>query len=124
MADSVLACPPARHHLEPQGGRTVKIALLGGTGRQGKGLALRFALAGHEIWVGSRTQEKADEAVAGMNEILAGRATIQPAANADAASQADIVFLTVPHPHELPTVESLKAELSGKVLRLLHEVPQ
>lgn len=94
----------------------MKIALLGGTGRQGKGLALRFALAGHEVWVGSRTQEKANEAVTGMNDILAGRATIQPAANAEAASQADIVFLTVPHPHELPTVEGLKAELSGKVL--------
>jgi len=94
----------------------MKIALLGGTGRQGNGLALRFALAGHDIWVGSRTQEKAETVVGEMNELLAGRATIRPAANEAAAAQAEVVFLTVPHPHEQPTVEGLKRALVGKVL--------
>jgi len=94
----------------------MNIAILGGTGRQGKGLAMRFALAGHAVWVGSRTQQKADTAVAQMNETLAGKAQLQAADNATAARQAEVVFLTVPHPHELPTVEALKTVLKGKVL--------
>lgn len=94
----------------------MEIAILGGTGRQGKGLAMRFALQGHTVWVGSRTQEKAQEAAAQMNEKLPGHAQVQAANNATAARNAQVVFLTVPHPHELPTVEALKDILAGKVL--------
>lgn len=94
----------------------MKIAVLGGTGRQGKGLAMRFALIGHDVWVGSRTEEKAKDAVTAMNEQLGTPVSLHAADNALAARQADIVFLTVPHPHEVPTVENLKASLLGKIL--------
>ncbi len=94
----------------------MKIAILGGTGRQGKGLAMRFALAGHDVLVGSRTQEKAEEATSEMNETMAGKATVNPAENGAAAEAAEIVFLTIPHPHEYATVEALKSSLTGKII--------
>lgn len=94
----------------------MNIAVLGGTGNQGKGLAMRFALAGHQVWVGSRTREKAQEAVAQMQAELDRPVALRAGDNAEASRQADIVFLTVPHPHELPTVNALKGQLNGKIL--------
>ncbi len=94
----------------------MKIAVLGGTGRQGKGLAMRLSRAGHQVWVGSRTVEKAQTAVDSMNEALGGESGITPAENAEAARQSEVVFLTVPHPHEYSTVEALKDVLKGKTL--------
>jgi len=94
----------------------MKIAVLGGTGRQGKGLAMRLSRAGHQVWVGSRTAEKARTAVDAMDEAMGGASGITPAENAEAARQAEVVFLTVPHPHEYGTVEALKDVLKGKTL--------
>ena len=94
----------------------MKIAVLGGTGNQGKGLAMRFALAGHQVWVGSRTREKAQEAVVEMKAELNRPVELHAGDNAEAAGHAEIVFLTVPHPHELPTVSALKGQLNGKIL--------
>lgn len=96
------------------------IAILGGTGALGGGLALRWSKAGHEILIGSRDQAKAVEAV----ESLRGEAQKQGAAepnlraldNRSAAAQADIVVLTVPFSHQLATLEAVKPELVGKIL--------
>lgn len=91
------------------------IAILGGTGDLGTGLAIRWAKAGHEIIIGSRTQDKADAAVAELKKIspkTAARAMVNP----DAAAAGDIVVLTVPFEHQLSTLESVKAGLAGKIL--------
>lgn len=91
------------------------IAILGGTGDLGTGLAIRWAKAGHEIVIGSRTQEKADAAVAELRKIspsTSARAMVNPAA----AAAGEIVVLTVPFEHQLSTLESVRAGLEGKIL--------
>ncbi len=91
------------------------IAILGGTGDLGTGLAIRWAKAGHEIIIGSRTQDKADAAVAELKKIspkTAARAMVNP----DAAAAGDIVVLTVPFEHQLSTLGSVKTGLAGKIL--------
>lgn len=94
----------------------MKLAVLGGTGRQGRGLAMRLALQGHTVWVGSRTPEKAERAVETMRARLPREVALQPADNASAAQAAEVVFLTVPHPHEYDTVAALRERLLGKIL--------
>jgi len=91
------------------------IAILGGTGDLGTGLAIRWAKAGHSIIIGSRTQEKADAAVAALKAIspsTPARAMVNPAA----ASAGDIVVLTVPFEHQLSTLDSVREGLKGKIL--------
>ena len=91
------------------------IAVLGGTGKEGGGLALRWAHKGHKVIVGSRTAERAQEAAAVMNDTL-GRQTVSGAANPDAAAQADIVVLAVPYAAQQSTVKEIAAALAGKIL--------
>jgi len=73
----------------------MKIAILGGTGRQGPGLALRWALAGEEVIIGSRSQERAEKTASELNAEL-GDARIRGMENPQAAEAAEIVVLTVP----------------------------
>lgn len=91
------------------------IAILGGTGDLGTGLAIRWAKAGHEIVIGSRTQQKADAAVAELKKI-SPQTKARAMENAAAAAAGDIVVLTVPFEHQLPTLESVRAGLAGKIL--------
>ena len=97
-----------------------KIAILGGTGSLGGGLARRWSKAGHQIYIGSRSQEKADQALAELLKVMEDRnetiANVYAKDNATAAAEADIVVLTVPFSHQLTTLESVKAELQGKIL--------
>jgi NADPH-dependent F420 reductase len=72
-----------------------RIGLLGGTGIEGRGLALRFAQAGAEVILGSRSRERA-AAVAGELNRRLGREAIQPAENREMLGDCDLVFLTVP----------------------------
>ena len=91
------------------------IAILGGTGDLGTGLAIRWSKAGYKIVIGSRTLAKAQAAVADLENI----SPTTPASameNADAASAGDIVVLTVPAEHQKSTLESVKSGLSGKIL--------
>ena len=96
------------------------LAILGGTGDLGTGLARRWAQAGYQVIIGSRTVEKAEAAVADLREVMAdrgvGEVTVQAMANADAASAADIVTLTVPFSHQASTLESVRSALQGKIL--------
>ena len=73
----------------------LRIGLLGGTGIEGRGLALRFAHAGAQVIVGSRARERAAAVVQELNQRL-GRESIQPAENREMLSQSDLVLLTVP----------------------------
>ena len=112
-----------------------RIAIVGGTGPEGRGLALRLAMAGHEVVIGSRDAGRAAAAAAGL---LEGRESVVPAlqrarragtsspqgrelpisgaANADAVNSADVVLLAVPFEGLRPTAESLREQLVGKLV--------
>ncbi len=93
----------------------MRIALVGGTGDQGFGLALRFAAAGHEVVIGSREEERALKAAEKAREILSehgyGDATVEGRENEEAVSDADVVFLTVPFFAVIETVKGLRDSL-------------
>lgn len=91
------------------------IAVVGGTGAEGSGLAIRWANAGHKVIIGSRDGAKAQAAADELNAIL-GKALVMGKNSSDAASEADIVVLTVPFAAQISTAESLKEVLAGKVL--------
>lgn len=91
------------------------IAVLGGTGQEGGGLALRWARAGHHVILGSRDAAKAVAAAAGMKAKLGG-AQVTGDANVSAAAAADIVVLTVPFAAQRATVEEVCGALAGKIL--------
>ena len=92
-----------------------RIAILGGTGDEGSGLAHRWAYAGYNVIIGSRSAEKAQEAAARLNAAL-GREAARGITNADAAREADIVVLTVPYSAHRATLESVREGLQGKIL--------
>lgn len=91
------------------------IAVLGGTGNEGPGLAMRWAHAGYKIIIGSRQQEKAESTATELNQKL-GIETITGMQNLDAARSADISVLTVVSSAHQPALESLKDALQGKIL--------
>lgn len=91
------------------------IAVLGGTGKEGSGLALRWAKAGHRVIIGSRDAARAGEAAERMNARL-GLTTVEGMANLEAAAAAAIVVLTVPYAAQRATVEDVRSALSGKIL--------
>lgn len=91
----------------------MNIAIIGGTGDMGYGLALRLAKAGHRVIIGSRTAERAEEAAKTARETT-GSATVSGAENAQAVAQAELVILSVPSAGHRATVESLREALTGK----------
>jgi len=91
------------------------IAVLGGTGAEGSGLALRWARAGHRVILGSRNPDKAGKTCGELNA-LAGVDSIAFADNRSAAAQAGIVVLTVPHQAQRATVEEVRQAIAGKIL--------
>ncbi len=74
----------------------ITIAILGGTGNEGKGLAYRWAKAGYRILIGSRTPEKAHGAAAEVLDRLGGSGLVEGTSNLEAAEAGDIIVLTVP----------------------------
>ena len=97
-------------------GTAEAIAILGGTGDQGLGLALRFARAGRRVVIGSR---KPDRAEAAAKEVLAAvpGADVVGLGNAEATREADLVILSVPFEHGAATVKSIQSDLTpGKIL--------
>ena len=91
------------------------IAILGGTGDLGTGLAIRWSKAGYRIVIGSRTLEKAQAAVAALKEI-SPETPADAMENLDASAAGDIVVLTVPAEHQISTLDYVKANLEGKIL--------
>lgn len=92
------------------------IAVLGGTGKEGKGLAYRWARAGYHVLIGSRTAEKAVNAAADVTAMLGNNALVEGMDNSTAAQNADIVVLTVPYAAHRDTLETVKAVMQGKIL--------
>jgi 8-hydroxy-5-deazaflavin:NADPH oxidoreductase len=90
------------------------IGLLGGTGPQGRGLALRLALAGHRVLLGSRDPGKAMRVVA---ELLGGRdLTVEGVGNPEAAGGADAVFLVFPYEGQAEVLPGLAGPIGGKIV--------
>jgi hypothetical protein len=92
------------------------IAILGGTGALGGGLARRWSKAGFDVIIGSRTKEKAADAVIKLKEVLGDEIKVSADDNVSAAKAADLVVLTVPYAHHANTLSAVKAELQGKIL--------
>lgn len=91
------------------------ICVVGGTGAEGSGLALRWAHAGHRVSIGSRDAGKAKAAAADLNALL-GENRVLGLESKEGVAAADIIVLTVPFAAQIATVSGLKDELSGKVL--------
>lgn len=92
------------------------IAIIGGTGKEGKGLAYRWLKAGFHILIGSRHADKAALAASEIREMVGGLGKVAGLVNGDAASQADLVVMTVPYGAHRATLEGLKEHLVGKIL--------
>ena len=96
------------------------IAILGGTGKEGSGLAMRWASVGYPLIIGSRRQEKAQamalEIFAALNHFKLDRDAIRGMENNAAAQQAEICVLSVAQSAQQATLESLRASLQGKIL--------
>lgn len=91
------------------------IAIVGGTGPQGRGLGYRFAKGGHAVVLGSRSEDRAHEAAVELDaRVSAG--SVRGASNAKAAEVADLVLLAVPWDGHDDLVRELSAQLSGKTL--------
>jgi len=87
------------------------VGILGGTGPQGRGLARRLAAAGHQVVIGSRSTERAQQVAAEY----VGVGDVSGAGNAEAAG-ADLVIVTVPYAGHAELLESLRSELEGKIV--------
>jgi len=94
------------------------IAVIGGTGPQGKGLAYRWARHGHVVVVGSRSSDRAEETATEIRERLGGGggADVTGAENATAVASADVVVLSVPYDGHSDLVAGLSHELAGKTV--------
>ena len=93
----------------------LSVAILGGTGKEGSGLALRWARAGYFVIIGSRSAERAGQTAHEINTQLSMDNT-QGMDNESACKAADIVILTVPPEAQLDTLSSVKSLLAGKIL--------
>jgi len=89
---------------------SLSIGILGGTGDQGRGLARRFALAGHPVLIGSRSAERAREVAESLG------AGVRGDENAVVAAEADIVIVAVPWEGHKALLESLRDRLAGKIV--------
>lgn len=92
------------------------LAVLGATGKEGKGLAYRWAKAGYRVIIGSRTAEKAQATAAELQTRLGSAAALEGKTLLEAAQQAEIVVLTVPYAAHRETLLLVKDALQGKIL--------
>ncbi len=98
----------------------ITIAILGGSGKEGKGLAYRWAKAGYKVIIGSRDPQKAQTAASDLKILLSADSaldfSLEGNDNLSAAQQADIVVLTVPYAAHRATLESVRDALAHKIL--------
>jgi hypothetical protein len=92
------------------------LAILGGTGKEGKGLAFRWCKAGYRVILGSRSADRAAGSAQELQDLLGEGMHPTGATNLDAASTAEVVVLTVPHSAHREILESIKPAMSGKLL--------
>lgn len=94
-----------------------KIGIIGGTGKEGKGLAFRWAKAGFEILIGSRQIEKAQIAADEVNQILGGHSEkVKGVINLEAAHSGDVVVLTVPYSAHQAMINDIACVIKNKIL--------
>ena len=91
------------------------IAILGGTGKEGPGLAIRWAYAGYPVLIGSRQEDKAQAVAAELNAAL-GFDAVRGLENGEAARRADICVLTIVQAAHQAALESLRDDLAGKIV--------
>ena len=91
------------------------IGILGGNGKAGQGLALRWVQGGVDILLGSRDIAKAEDVASALNNRL-GLEVVRGLTNSDVASRAETIVSTLPHPGHLATLETLKKNLEGKLV--------
>jgi NADPH-dependent F420 reductase len=95
--------------------KVMTLAVLGGTGKEGEGLVLRWADSGYRVLIGSRNAAKAEAKAQELNEIL-GAELVRGLSNVDAAAEADVVVLSVPYAAHETILESIKDVVQGKIL--------
>lgn len=100
--------------MESPDAKPVTIAILGGTGHEGSGLAARWARAGHRVILGSRSAERAAEVAAAMSARL--QCAVEGTSNAQAAKAAEVVVLAVPYSAQQAIAAEVASSLSGKIL--------
>ena len=93
----------------------MKLAFVGGTGPEGLGLAMRMAVAGHEVAIGSRSTERGEEGAQTVREAVAG-AVATGGENAAVVGDADVVLLTFPYSGQQATLATLATALEGKIV--------
>jgi NADPH-dependent F420 reductase len=106
---------------QPSGGRP--IAVIGGTGPAGRGLALRWARAGETIIIGSRDAERAQQAAAAIQQKLGGQASVSGMENGEACAAADILMLTVPFEGQAALLKQLKPAITAGSILIDATVP-
>ncbi len=98
----------------------MKIGLLGGTGPEGKSLALRFAMAGHEIYIGSRDITKSYEVAKEIKEkllsILPQSPVIHGETNENTSLNSEVIFITVPYNAQKQLISGLKNTLNDQII--------
>jgi 8-hydroxy-5-deazaflavin:NADPH oxidoreductase len=92
----------------------MRIAIVGGTGNEGRGMSLRWARAGYEVFIGSRDGEKARTMAAELSAQVSR--VIQGGDNVAAVRASELVVLSIPYAAHTGTLQSLKEELAGRVL--------
>lgn len=92
----------------------MKIGIIGGTGKEGSGLALRWAKAGHDVMIGSRDSERGASRAAELSESV--DTPIQGGDNDEAIAHGRVIVLSVPFGGHRATLESFKPSLSGKIV--------
>jgi NADPH-dependent F420 reductase len=92
------------------------LAIVGGTGPEGTGLAMRWAKAGYRVIIGSRSSEKAEAHASRVNARLGEAGLVRGMENSDAARGADLVVMTVPYAGHRRTLEAIAPLLIGKIL--------
>jgi NADPH-dependent F420 reductase len=92
----------------------MKIGIVGGTGREGRGLAVRWAKAGHDVFIGSRKPERGRKKAQEFSEEF--DIIVQGADNASACDHGDLIVVTVPYSAHRPTFESIRDRVGNKVI--------
>jgi NADPH-dependent F420 reductase len=95
----------------------MRIAVVGGTGKEGRGMAARWAHKGHDVLIGSREAQRAAERAAELRSTLPGlKSQLDGGDNSWAVQQSELVVLAVPYAAHASTLHSLKPELGSRVL--------
>ncbi len=92
------------------------LAIVGGTGSEGSGLAMRLVRSGYRVIIGSRSAQKAAERASELNTIMGEPGLLSGAENLQAVREADLVMLAVPFAAQRQIIEIIRPALKGKIL--------